>query len=91
MENLLDWEEWTVLAVVIIGAINWGLVGSAHFLTDGGNWTLVTLVSGVDGLDIVAIDNLVTLLVGLGGPYELSMAYQVHSTGRRTPGRTETV
>jgi hypothetical protein len=33
----LHWIEWIVLAVVIVGAINWRLVGAAHFLTDGAN------------------------------------------------------
>lgn len=86
----LNWVEWIVLAVVIVGAINWGLVGAAYFLTDGGNWNLVNLVFGADGLDVAALENVVYLLVGLGGLYELYMAYQFYSTGRRTPSRTET-
>ncbi|MFT4889481.1 MAG: uncharacterized membrane protein YuzA (DUF378 family) [Halobacteriales archaeon] len=87
----LNWVEWIVLAVVIVGAINWGLVGAAYFLTDGGNWNVVNLVFGADGLDVPVLENLVYLIVGLGGLYEVYMAYQFYTRGRRTATGTETV
>jgi len=87
----LHWIEWIVLAVVIVGAINWGLVGAAHFLTDGANWNVVNLLFGADGLDVVALENLVYLIVGLGGLYGVYMAYRFYTTGRQAPTRTETV
>lgn len=27
--------DWLALVLVFVGALNWGLVGLAHFLTDG--------------------------------------------------------
>ncbi|HKL29748.1 MAG TPA: DUF378 domain-containing protein [Natrialbaceae archaeon] len=86
----LNWVEWIVLAVVIIGAINWGLVGAAHFVTDGGNWNVVNLIFGADGLDVIWLENAVYLIVGLAGLYEVYMAYRIYTTGRRVPSRTET-
>ena len=55
----LDWVAWVL---VIIGAINWGLVGVA-------NLNLVETVFGMGSLTQV-----VYLLVGLGGLYMLWMA-----------------
>ncbi len=45
--------------LVIIGALNWGLVGLGGFL--GGNWNIVNLIFG----SWAWLENLVYLLVGL--------------------------
>ena len=46
--------------LVIIGGLNWGLVGLAGFF-DGGNWNVVNLLLGSVGW----LESLVYLLVGL--------------------------
>ncbi|MFB6352605.1 MAG: DUF378 domain-containing protein [Halobacteriales archaeon] len=74
--NLLD---WTSLTLVIVGAINWGLVGLGHLLD--ANWNVVNLLLG----GFPTIEALVYVLVGLAGIYELYFAYQLY--GARTVPR----
>lgn len=51
------------MLLVVIGAVNWGLVGLAHFFTDGSNWNVVNQVVG--GYPTVEFG--IYLLVGLAG------------------------
>lgn len=67
--NALD---WLATALVIVGAINWGLVGIGYFLDM--NLNLVDLLLG----SVPAVENAVYLLVGLAGLYELYFAYKLH-------------
>ena len=55
MKNL----DLITLILVIVGALNWGLVGAFQF-------NLVTAIFGVG-----AISNIVFILVGLSGVYQL--------------------
>lgn len=75
--------DWTSLTLVIVGAINWGLVGIGGFLD--ANWNLVNLLLG----SFPAVESAVYLLVGLAGVYELYFAYQLYSarSAPRTPER----
>lgn len=57
--STIDWVAWVL---VVVGAINWGLVGAA-------NLNLVETVVGSGSLSQV-----VYILVGLGGLYMLWMA-----------------
>ena len=59
--------------LVIIGAINWGLVGVGNFV--GANWNLVNIIFG----SVPVAQNLIYLLVGLAGLYELYFAYRLYS------------
>lgn len=68
--NLLD---WSVLALVIVGAVNWGLIGVAHFVSASANWNLVNILLG----SFPAIEALVYLLVGLAGIYGIYFASRV--------------
>lgn len=52
--------EWVAFVLVVVGAVNWGLVGLFGF-------NLVTTVLGVDTL----LTKLVYVLVGVAGVYEL--------------------
>jgi uncharacterized protein len=54
--------------LVIIGAINWGLAGVGGFL--GSNLNVVNLIVG----SISALENLVYVLVGLSGLWQLKAA-----------------
>lgn len=74
--------DWLSLALVIVGAINWGLVGVGMFLD--ANWNVVNLLLG----SIPELEALVYLLVGLAGLYEIIFAYQLYSA--RTGEREET-
>lgn len=77
--NSLDWAS---LALVIVGAINWGLTGLGHFVD--ANWNVVNLLLG----GFPTIEALVYVLVGLAGVYELYFAYQLYNA-RRAPMTTE--
>jgi len=73
--NALDWVS---LVLVIVGALNWGLVGIGEFID--ANWNLVNLIFG----SIPTLEALIYLVVGLAGLYELYFAYQLYSA--RRPG-----
>ncbi len=60
-KNALDWIAGIL---VIIGAVNWGLVGLGGFLS--GDWNVVALLG-----DTIA--NIVYILVGLAGLYAIYM------------------
>ncbi len=49
------------LILVIIGALNWGLVGAGYFF--GQNWNVVDIILG----SIEWLENTVYILVGLSG------------------------
>ncbi|MHB9286533.1 DUF378 domain-containing protein [Halobacteriales archaeon Cl-PHB] len=67
--NVLDWVS---LLLVIVGALNWGLVGLGTLLD--ANWNLVDLLLG----SFPTIEAVVYLLVGLAGLYELYFGYQLY-------------
>ena len=73
--------DWASLVLVIVGALNWGLVGLGN-LVDA-NWNLVNLLLG----GFPTVEALVYVLVGLAGVYELYFAYQLYSA--RTVESTE--
>lgn len=65
--NLID---WTALLVVFVGALNWGLVGVAHFVDASANWNLVNaLFAGVPELEFG-----VYVLVGLASLWTAYLA-----------------
>jgi len=74
--NYLDWAS---LALVIVGAVNWGLVGLGQLL--GANWNVVNLIFG----SVPGIESAIYVVVGLAGLYELYFAYQLY--GARTASR----
>lgn len=49
------------MILIVVGAINWGLVGLGNFF--GGDWNLVNLILG----GISWLENTVYVLVGLAG------------------------
>ncbi|MFC7177081.1 DUF378 domain-containing protein [Halosegnis marinus] len=75
--------DWISLVLVIVGAINWGLVGIGEFLE--ANWNVVNLLLG----SVPTLEFLVYVLVGLAGIYELYFAYQLYSA-RGTPSSRTT-
>lgn len=65
--------DWLSLVLVIVGAINWGLVGLGMFLE--ANWNVVNLVFG----SIPVLEALIYVIVGLAGLYELYFGYQLYA------------
>ena len=55
--------DWTALTLVIIGAINWGLIGLFRFDL------IATLFGGMES----AISRIIYVIVGLAGLYCLSL------------------
>ena len=64
--------EWIALALVVLGALNWGLVGLGGFI--GAELNLVTLLFG----SIAAAESLVYVIVGLSGLYLAYLGYQLY-------------
>ncbi|MBW2968909.1 DUF378 domain-containing protein [Candidatus Woesearchaeota archaeon] len=57
--NVLD---WIAFVLVVIGAVNWGLVGI-------GNWNLVDMIFG----SITILAKIIYILVGISGLYLIYM------------------
>ena len=75
--------DWISMILVIVGALNWGLIGIGMFLSGPialESWNLVNLLLGWSPL----LEAIVYLLVGLAGLYELYFAYQLYSARSRT-------
>lgn len=61
--NKLSTIDWIALILVIVGGLNWGLVGLFNF-------NLVTTIFG----DMTAISKIVFVLVGISAVYMLVIA-----------------
>lgn len=72
--------DWLSLVLVIVGAINWGLVGLGMWMGAGMSWNLVAIIFG----SIPTLEALVYVLVGLAGVYELIFAYQLYTAREHT-------
>ncbi|MFH1631747.1 MAG: DUF378 domain-containing protein [bacterium] len=60
----MNWFGWLVAILVIVGALNWGLVGFFSF----------DLVAAIFG-DMSGISRVIYALVGLAGLYKLYMVF----------------
>ncbi len=74
--NALDWLS---LALVIIGGLNWGLVGAFEF----------DLVAAIFG-EMSLLSRIIYILVGLAALYMLYFATRVGSSDRADETRTTT-
>jgi uncharacterized membrane protein YuzA (DUF378 family) len=61
------------LLLVIVGAVNWGLVGLFKF-------DLVATIAGEDFGEVNAFSRIVYTLVGLAGVYQLSLLARLFAT-----------
>lgn len=59
--------DWIAYILVVIGALNWGLVGLSSFSAVSYNWDLVALIFG----SWPAVAAIVYLLVALSGVWVL--------------------
>jgi uncharacterized membrane protein YuzA (DUF378 family) len=66
----MDWLSRTALILVIVGAINWLLVGVFQ-------WDLVTAIFGGDTLRLSSgLSRVIYALVGLAGLYSISFLFR---------------
>jgi len=70
MTRMTGWDK-IILALIIIGALNWGLIGFFRF----------DLVAAIFGGQLTAVSRLIYALVGLSGIWALSLLFR----GRRSP------
>ncbi len=63
-----NWLDYTLLTLVIIGAINWGLIGFFRFY-------LVVFLFG----NLSWLSRIVYVLVGIGGLYTISLYGRIKS------------
>ena len=64
--------DWTALTLVILGAINWGLIGLFRFDL------IATLFGGMES----AISRVIYVIVGLAGLYCISLYMKVDDDSR---------
>ena len=64
--------DWTALTLVIIGAINWGLIGLFRFDL------IATLFGGMES----AISRVIYVIIGLAGLYCLSLYMKMDDESR---------
>lgn len=65
--NLID---WTALALVFVGALNWGLVGLGYFVDAAANWNVVNILfAGIPELEFG-----IYVLVGLASLWTAYLA-----------------
>jgi uncharacterized membrane protein YuzA (DUF378 family) len=62
--------DWIALALVIVGALNWGLVGIAYFVDDTANWNLVNLIFD----SVPEVEFAIYVLVGLASLWAIYLA-----------------
>jgi uncharacterized membrane protein YuzA (DUF378 family) len=74
--------DWIALALVIVGALNWGLVGIAYFVDDTANWNLVNLIFD----SVPEVEFAIYVLVGLASLWAIYLASRLLGveTGERT-------
>ncbi len=76
----MDFLDWATLALVIIGALNWGLVGLGLLMGQPQDaYNLVDLIFGAVGESFVAF---IYLLVGLSGLYQIYFGYELYEDER---------
>lgn len=73
----INYLDWASLVLVIVGALNWGLVGLGLLAGDAQDaYNLVDILfGGVMGGDLVAV---IYLLVGLAGLYQVYFGYELY-------------
>ncbi len=63
----MDALDWAVLVLLVVGALNWGILGLTALV--GTSTNVVNLVLGT--VPIPMLENLVYVLVGLAGVWKL--------------------
>ncbi|HZD59656.1 MAG TPA: DUF378 domain-containing protein [Anaerolineae bacterium] len=69
MPQRFNWLDWTSLVVVVIGALNWGLIGFF-------NYDLIAAIFG-GGNTFATVPRVLYAIVGLAGLYSIYSLYKV--------------
>ncbi|MFB6203198.1 MAG: DUF378 domain-containing protein [Candidatus Nanohaloarchaea archaeon] len=73
----VNYLEWSSLALVVAGALNWGLVALGQLSGEGRNaYNLVYLISQAAGTG--AIESGFYVIVGLAGLYQVYFGYELY-------------
>ncbi|WP_231186229.1 DUF378 domain-containing protein [Haladaptatus sp. DYF46] len=80
--------DWFSMLLIIIGALNWGILGVTDLT--GGQINVVRQVLGLLFLPNVAqvVTDLIYVLVGLAGLYFIYTSYKIRRASRRTREQT---
>ncbi len=70
--------DWAAIVLVVVGSLNWGLVGMAHFLTDAANWNIVNQLFG--GTEFLEFG--IYLLVGLAALWTIYLGARLAGLGQ---------
>ncbi|MFB6192905.1 MAG: DUF378 domain-containing protein [Candidatus Nanohaloarchaea archaeon] len=70
----VEYLDWASLVLVIVGALNWGLVG----LGQVANMRSLNLVQMTVGQISPTLASVVYLLVGLAGLYQIYFGYELY-------------
>jgi uncharacterized membrane protein YuzA (DUF378 family) len=74
----LDYLDWASLVLVVVGAVNWGLVGLGQLTGAGADqYNLVYLIFN-SFAGFPQIESVIYLLVGLAGLYQVYFGYQLY-------------
>lgn len=65
MTRMTGWDKF-ILALIIIGAINWGLIGFFRY----------DLVAAIFGGQLAAVSRIIFAVVGLAGLWALSLLFR---------------
>ncbi|WEL23367.1 DUF378 domain-containing protein [Candidatus Nanohalovita haloferacivicina] len=69
--------DWSTLGLVVIGALNWGLVGLGMLSGEGREaYNVVNLIFG--GVAGGQVEAAIYLLVGLAGLYQIYFGYELY-------------
>ena len=63
----MKWLHLVTWILIIVGALNWGLVGIGGFMGAGADWNLVKMLLG----SMPQGESIVYILVGLSAVYEI--------------------
>jgi len=83
--------DWTALALVVVGALNWGLVGIAYFVDAAANLNLVNiLLGGIPELEfaVYTLVGLAALWTAYLGTRLAGVRVEEMAPEADTPGRT---
>lgn len=76
-----NWLDWLTMTLVIIGALNWGLMGLAGFVAgDTSQWNVVNMLFG----NFPSIEWLIYLIIGLAGLYQVYFGYKLTRNNRHS-------
>jgi len=75
--NDVNYLDWTSLILIIIGAVNWGLVGLGTVSGQGPDaFNVVQLLFG--NIAAGQLEAIIYILVGLSGLYQVYFGYQLY-------------